>query len=316
MSTTLYAIHDPWFHGDPDGDVDDRSAFCAYDRYLTHHPDDSIRVFVGSRLPKTLKHYSHLRVTFTDKLLKEEVEQAQRILICAPVQDASNRDMLRTILLEHQNGYSQGCKIGCMNFPNQHYLPLLEAVKYPYSTVDTMMTFPVDFIQRLDPHYKDYMLYGVIKLFSPGAILHIPGLLYRLYCPELGGGPGTNMLSIQRILQQRYGILPHLPIDKDHFQEFNRTLIEEKGLVPIPAILGATPIPALIDSLTVMVYFANLVYHTGQGPLYNEHSGIYSLQTLPLGECEIEDPPPLYDLVAAHATLYGFSGQEEIEDFY
>ena len=311
----LYATHDPWFHGMRDGDVDDRAAFQAYEAYLQKHPTETINVYVGNRLPFVLKYYGHLRVTFTDKLLKEDLLQARKILICSPIHDTIDREMIREILTTRQNGYSQGCKIGCMNFPNQNYMPLLESITHRYSTVDTMLTFPVEFLQRLDPHYKDYMRYGCIKLFSPGAILHVPGLLFRLYCPEIGGGPGTNMLAIQRILQT-YGILPHIPIDKDHFIQFNQALIEEKSLKPIPAILNATNIPALIDSLMVMTYFANRVYHTGQGPLYDEQSEIYSLETLPLGECEIEDPPPLYDLVAAHATLYGSFSQEEIQKFY
>jgi hypothetical protein len=310
----LYAIHDPWFHGRSDGDVDDRAAFCAYDRYLRDHPSDTIRVCVGDRLSNTLEYYGHTRISFTDKIQRQDLLEASRILICAPVLDAADREMLREIMAERGNGYAQGCKIGCMNFPNANYLPLLSAVTHPYSTVDTMITFPVEFLMKLDPYYKDYLCYGCIKLFSPGAILHIPGLLYRLYCPGIGGGPGTNMLSIQRILQT-FGILTHIPVDKDHFIEFNQTLCEEKKLVPIPAILRATTIPELIQSLTVMTYFANLVYQVG-GPLYHEGSEIYSLQSLPQGVCLVEDPPPLYDLVAAHWTLYGLQRPEEILAFY
>ncbi len=313
--SALFAIHDPWFHGMPDGDVDDRAAFCVYDAYVSNYPFETIRVYVGDRLAETLKHYNHLGILFTDKMVPEEIEEAKRVLICAPVHDASQREMLREIMSRKQNGYSQGCKIGCMNFPNANYLPLLTSVQTRYSTIETMMTFPLEFLWKLDPLYKDYTRYGCIKLFSPGAILSIPGLLFRLYCPELGGGPGTNMLAIQRLLQQK-GILPHVPVDKDHFAEFNRTLIQEKGLTPIPAILGATAIPELIDSLTVMMYFANLVYDTGRGPLYHENAPIYSLQTLPLGECAVEDPPPLYDLVAAHACLYGWTSQEDLIEFY
>lgn len=316
---TLYAIHDPWFHGLPDGDVDDRGAFCVYDRYLQDHPLESIRVYVGNRLEQTLQHYSHLRVVFTDKLLREEIEIADEILICAPLKEAADRQMLMEIMELRKNGYSQGCKVGSMNFPNHHYLPLLESVSNPYSTVDTMITFPIAFIEKMDPlHSKDYTRYGCIKLFSPGAVAHIPGLLYRLYCPEIGGGPGTNMLSIQRILQQRFGILPDVPIDKDHFIEFNQKLLQsiDTSVLPIDAITKLTPIPALIGSLAVMTYFANLVYITEQGPLYQKDSEIYSLQNLPKGDCLVEDPPPLYDLVAAHAALYGFANKEEILSFY
>jgi hypothetical protein len=192
--SSLYAFHDPWFHGRSDGDVDDRAAFCAYERFLQDHPSESIRVFVGDRLADTLQYYGHTRILFTDQIRREDLLEASRILICSPILDASDREMVRAIISERGNGYSQGCKIGCMNFPNANYLPLLSAVKYPYSTVDTMLTFPVEFLMKLDRHYKDYLCYGCIKLFSPGAILHIQGLLYSLYCPEIGGGPCTNML--------------------------------------------------------------------------------------------------------------------------
>jgi len=305
--TYLYAIHDPWFEGLSDGDVDDRAAFCAYERFLSLNPHKKIVVYVGERYQSTLDHYAHFQVEFRETLNFEEIEQAEKVCISAPVKDASERNFLSAVLNKKGNGYCQGCKIGCMNFPNANYSALLESVVNRYSTVDTMLTFPVNFIQRLDPiYYEDYQKYGYIKLFSPGAIAHIPGLLYRLYCPELGGGPGTNMLTIQKCLQKHFHLLRDLPVDKDHFIEFNQRLIQEKGLHPTRAIRAVTEIPELLDSLTVMIYFANMVYNTGQGPLYHEDAPLYSLSTLPTGTLSIteEETPPLYDLVVAHAVLY------------
>jgi hypothetical protein len=65
-------------------------------------------------------------------------------------------------------------------------------------------------------------------------------------------------------------------------------------------------IPELVDSLTVMMYFANLVYRIQDGPLYKDDTELYSLQSIPEGTLWIEETesPPLYDLVAAHAMLY------------
>lgn len=314
----IYAIHDPWFHGMADGDVDDRAAFCAYEWYLSNNPTQKIIVHVGDRTAETFRHYGHFRITFTETFLEEDIANAQKICICAPVKDPAQREILRRSLTKG-NGYCQGCKIGCMNFPNQSYMPLLESIpnEHRYSTVETMIPFPVSFIQRLDPRYSQhYQEYGYLKLFSPGAVVHVPGLLYRLYCPEMGGGPGTNMLTIQRCLQKHFNLLPDIPVDKDHFARFNRTLIEENELTPIPAILRATQIPELIDSLTVMVYFANKIY----GKVYQEDSEIYSLKTLPPGRIDLveTETPPLYDLIVAHAVLYNqtLPTKEEIIDFY
>jgi hypothetical protein len=111
-----------------------------------------------------------------------------------------------------------------------------------------------------------------------------------------------------------------LPVDKDHFIEFNRRLIQEKGLHITRSILATTPIRELAESLTVMVYFANLVYDTGHGPLYQEDTPLYSLSTLPTGTLSIteEETPPLYDLVVAHAVLYTghLPSKEEILSAY
>lgn len=305
--TYLYAIHDPWFEGKSDGDIDDRAAFCSYEIFLSKYPHKRILVYVGDRYEDTVNHYSHFHVEFRQHMIASEVEEAEKICICAPIKDASERAFLASVMNEKKNGYSQGCKIGCMNFPNPSYMPLLESVTYRYSTVDTMLTLPTEFIQKLDPiYYEEYQKYGYIKLFSPGAIVKIPGLLYRLYCPELGGGPGTNMLTIQKCLQKHFLLLPEIPIDKDHFMEFNQRLIELQGLKPTNAILRITQIPELVMSLTVMIYFANRIYDTGNGPLYTEETDLYSLADLPSGSIQImeEETPPLYDLVVAHAVLY------------
>jgi hypothetical protein len=309
-SIYLYAIHDPWFHGMPDGDVDDRAAFCAYEKYAIAYPDKKIIVHVGDRYDETAQHYGHFRLEFRKDFIEEEIASAEKICICAPVKNERERNYLTYVLSLKKNGYCQGCKIGCMNFPNQAYMPLLESVSQRYSTVDTMITFPVSFTQRIDPLYwEEYQKYGLLKLFSPGAIVHIPGLLYRLYCPGLGGGPGTNMLTIQKCLQTHFDILDEMPVDKDHFMEFNQALIKKKGLKPTAAIQkmpNVMAIPELVDSLTVMVYFANLVYRIQDGPLYKDDTELYSLQSIPEGTLWIQETesPPLYDLVAAHAMLY------------
>jgi hypothetical protein len=197
-----------------------------------------------------------------------------------------------------------------------------------------MITFPMSFLQILDPPYfTDYQKYGFMKLISPGSIAHIPGLLYRLYCPDVGGGPGTNMLAIQRYLQDYFHILPEIEIDKNTFAIFNKELIDQKGLT-LPRTIRNMPIlqdnPMLRDAITVMVYFANLIY-TKEGtrdPLYDDDTPLYSLDNLPPGSIRLlrdhymnthkkMESPPLYDLIAAHAVLYDhLPSKEEVIAFY
>lgn len=329
MSTSiaLYAIHDPWFHGLPDGDVDDRAAFCAYEKYLSHNSGQRIIVYVGDRYDETVMHYGYSCIEFRKAFDFQEIAFSKKILICAPVKEPSDRLQLTNIISHFENGYSQGCKIGCMNFPNANYEPLLESITHRYSTVDTMITFPTEFGQRLDPvFWKDYQEYSILKLISPGAIVHIPGLLYRLYCPGLGGGPGTNMLAIQKIMQTHFDILDDLPVDKDHFSEFNQALIQKKKLVPTAAIQRLSHVmdnPPLLESMMVMIYFANLIYRLDDRKLYEDETDLYSLQTIPRGNLwikteDMEETPPLYDLVAAHAALYEtpLPTKEELMAFY
>lgn len=302
----LYAFHDPWFHGFSDGDVDDRAAFCVYERFLRMNPSKRIMVYVGERYQETMRYYGHFQIEFQETLHIPDVESADKVCVCAPIKNPVDRANVGTIVYHKKNGYCQGCKIGTMNFPNANYEGLLECMTYRYSTADTMIPFPISFIKKLDPSYQDYTQYGYIKLFSPGAIANIPGLLYRLYCPEMGGGPGTNMLTIQRCLQKHFHLLEDIPVDKDHFALFNERLILEKGLTPTQPIKQITDNYYLRNSLTVMMYFANLVYLTN-GPLYTEETPLYSLNNLPEGTLAIvdEETPPLYDMVVAHAVLYG-----------
>jgi hypothetical protein len=324
MTVALYAIHDPWFHGIADGDVDDRAAFCAYEHYLQKNPNQKIIVYVGDRYEETIKHYGHFRIVFKEAYSLEDASTAEKISICAPIKHAFFRASLTQLLETKKNGYCQGCKIGCMNFPNQQYMPLLESIpeSHRFSTLDTMITFPVSFIQKLDPiYYEDYQQYGYMKLFSPGAIANIPGLLYRLYCPELGGGPGTNMLTIQRCLQKHFNLLPEITVSKDQFDEFNKQLIQTQGIHTTSAIRQMSIMEGndeLLRSITVMAYFANLIYKTND-TLYKEDTPLYSLKDLPQGTIALkeEETPPLYDLIATHAVLYGnLPKKEDLIEFY
>ena len=85
-----------------------------------------------------------------------------------------------------------------------------------------------------------------------------------------------------------------------------------------------------MDSITVMTYFANLIYKKDDtyDLLYEDTTPLYSLNNMPHGSIlllaehylpKITDveTPPMYDLVAAHAVLYGsIPTKEEVMSFY
>jgi hypothetical protein len=90
----LYAIHDPWFYGLSDGDVDDRAAFCAYEHYLSKYPEKKIIVYVGDRYDYVLQYYGHFHIVFKRYIDAEEIVAASKILICANVEDSNLRQFL------------------------------------------------------------------------------------------------------------------------------------------------------------------------------------------------------------------------------
>ena len=311
---SLYCIHDPWFFGLKDGDMDDRAAFKYYERYLEKNPDKSIVVYIaGERYGLTVEYFKNSKIIFHNLFIKELAAQSDKICICAPVCDPGVRNILTDIITKKQNGYCQGHKIGSTNFPSMAYNELLESIPLynRYNTITTNVQFHHTFLDILDPEYKqDYMSYAILKLISPAGILHVAGLLYRLYCPVLGGGPGTNMLKIQEILQKHFGLLPDVTIHEDAFQDFNSRLILEKSLTSSPAIkklmAGYPDNNVLEEALIVMVYFANLVFVKKDGNLLYEKNDICSLNTVPEGmlKIQLDETPPLYDLVAAFCTLH------------
>ena len=88
--------------------------------------------------------------------------------------------------------------------------------------------------------------------------------------------------------------------------------------------------PMLSDSITVMVYFANLIYIKDgtNEDLYTDDTPLYSLNDMPPGSIlllrdqylnahkEMESPP-LYDLITSHAVLYDhLPTKEEVISFY
>jgi len=310
---SLYCIHDPWFFGLKDGDMDDRAAFKYYERYLEKNPDKSIVVYIaGERYGLTVEYFKNSKIIFHNHFIKELASQSDKICICAPVCDPGIRNILTDIITKKQNGYCQGHKIGSTNFPSMAYNELLESIPLynRYNTITTNIQFHHSMLDTLDPVCKqDYLSYAILKLISPAGILHVPGLLYRLYCPILGGGPGTNMLKIQEILQKHFGFLPDVTIREDTFQEFNKRLIQEESLTSTDAIkklmAGYPDNTVLEEALIVMVYFANMVFVKKDGSLLYEKNDICSLNTVPEGmlKIQLEETPPLYDLVAAFCVL-------------
>jgi hypothetical protein len=351
----IYAIHDSYYPGCSDGDVDDRAAIQYYDKYLCEHHDVGYIVvyLVGEGRFENAIPYMDLqtnqgkRIVFENAFNVYEAIAAQKILICAPVPDENVRTELAKIIRTNQNGYCQGDKIGVTNFPKPEYEELLESIPVHnrFSTQSTAIQFPTNLLDILDPQNKgEYMSYGLLKLIAIGGIIHIPSLIYRLYCPEIGGGPGTNMLKIQELIQKhlvpmmrngdydqtKVQQLNELIVYKGNFEEFNALLIDivshkeiyissNMNLVHNFMTIFQEKMPdanhtAMENALKVMIYFARMIYvTTDAGLLFDESTTkFYSLSEMPQGNLmiELDDTPPLYDFVVAYLVMNGYDNQE------
>jgi hypothetical protein len=347
----LYTIHDAFYPGCSDGDVDDRAAIQLYDKYLCDHPNDYIIVYLTgeSRFKNATKYLNQQtntgkRIVYTDKYNPYEAKYAKNILICAPIPDPSVRADLSAIITLNQNGYCQGDKIGVTNFPKAEYKELLDSIpeRNRFSTQQTSIAFPVHLLDYLDFENKDeYLSYGLFKLFAIGGIIHIPSLVYRLYCPEIGGGPGTNMLKIQELIQKHLipmmekgdynqelvSDLKKLIVYSGNFEEFNDLLIQivyhkeiymnsNFNLVNEFMIQFRKEMPdanhkAMENALKVMIYFARMIYVKYDADLLFDHNTtkFYSLSEIPEGKLmiELDESPPLYDFVFAYLVLNGYN---------
>jgi hypothetical protein len=347
----LYAVHDSYHPGCNDGDVDDRASIQLYDKYLFEHPEvKSIVVYlVGKgryeKATTTMDNQINKgkRIIYEKEFNPETVKSAEKIVICAPIQDDAIRKVLTECILEKKNGYCQGDKIGVNNFPKPEYKELLDAIpeENRFSTSTTSLTFPSILLNFLDPFYKDeYMSYGLLKLIAIGGIIHLPALIYRLYCPEIGGGPGTNMLKIQEIIQ-KYFIpkmksnektkrLNDLIVFKGNFEEFNSLLIEIVSTEEIyytanmnvvsefisifKEKLPTANFKAMEEALKVMIYFSRIIYQPFEGELFGKDAKFYSLSEIPEGKLQIEldETPPLYDFVVSYMVLNGYNANSEV----
>jgi hypothetical protein len=340
---TVYAIHDSYYPGCDDGDIDDRLAVNYYSKFLEDHSDiDYIVVYlVGEgRFEKGLPYMNQKQIIYQDRFDFAEADAADKIIICAPVPDENVRIELAKIIRTKQNGYCQGDKIGVTNFPKPEYQELLDSIpeKHRFSTQSTAITFPTKVIDILDPQNKgEYMSYGLLKLIAIGGIIHIPSLIYRLYCPGIGGGPGTNMLKIQELIQKhlipqmetqdydqtKINLLRELIVYTGNFEQFNSLLLDlvwhkeiyrtsnfsivEDFMKTFIEKMPNAIHKAMENSLKVMIYFARMIYVTYDADLLfgSNATKFYSLAEMPQGSLmiELDETPPLYDMVVAHLVL-------------
>jgi hypothetical protein len=332
MTTVFYAIHDAWFYSLNDGDVDDRAAIKFYEKMIEKNPEIKIMVyFTDERFNISKSYFNNSNITFCENFNIEDVLMSDKVGVFAKIKDEKIRNALVPILTEKKNGYCQGDKIGSYNFPDDNYSALLNSMTYKYSTDFTNICFKDSFLDILDPEYKnDYLVYGLLKLIAIGGIIHFPGLVYRLYCPKIGGGPGTNMLKIQNWFKSIIPELNEITIDSDNFRMVNEIILneyvpsliilnyfkplttfmkkaEEMKKVKIGDQLVDIDLEALHNSLKVMIVFANIIYKPRVGiSLFNiETTDFYTLTNIPLGDLMIslDETPPLYDLIAAYCIL-------------
>ncbi len=343
---TIYAIHDAYYPGCDDGDVDDRGAINYYARFLESNPEyEYVTVYlVGKgRFAKGLPYMTQKNIIYEETFNLSEAMLADKIIISAPVPDENVRSELAKIIREKQNAFCQGDKIGVTNFPKPEYQELLDSIpeKNRFSTQTTAITFPPRILDILDPENKgEYMSFGLLKLIAIGGIIHMPSLIYRLYCPEIGGGPGTNMLKIQELIQKhlvpimkddydqtKVQQLKELIVYKGNFEEFNRLVIDivhhkeiyvhaSMNLVNQFMVTFREKLPdanheAMENALKVMIYFARMIYVTTDADLLFDTSTtkFYSLSEMPQGNLmiDLDETPPLYDLVVAHLVLNGYT---------
>jgi hypothetical protein len=155
-SIDLYAIHDAWFHSMNDGDVDDRAAIKFYEKLIDKHSNIKIMVyFTDSRFNISKSYYLNTNIIIQENFNILDVMKAKKVGVFSKIKDATIREQLTTLLSERNNGYCQGDKIGCYNFPDDNYKPLLDSMTYKFSTEYTSITFPVTFLDKLDPKYKN-----------------------------------------------------------------------------------------------------------------------------------------------------------------
>lgn len=344
----LYAIHDAWFYSLVDGDVDDRAAIKFYEKMVMKNPEIRIMVyFTDDRYNISTSYYNSSNITFCENFDVNDVLMAKKVGVFAKIKNQKIRDDLVPILTEKKNGYCQGDKIGTYNFPDDNYLQLLNSMTYKFSTDFTNVCFSDKFLDSLDPEYKnDYLVYGLLKLIAIGGIIGIPSLVYRLYCPKIGGGPGTNMLAIQNWFKTIILDLNYISIDADNFKIVNEIILNEcmyitktftylEQIKPLNDFmaqaenLGKVKIgdqtvdidfKALENSLKVMILFANLVYKPNEGnALFTTDTvEFYKLTNMPVGNLMIslDKTPPLYDLIAAYCILNNiYSNDLEQKEF-
>ncbi len=340
----LYAIHDAYYPGCNDGDVDDRAAIQYYNRYVNQHVSHVIVYLVGEGRYDMAKNYMEQtdKIQFRHVFNAEEARGADKIILCAPIPDENVRVELAAILREKKNGYCQGDKIGVTNFPKPEYQELLDSIpeKHRFSTQSTAVTFPPQILDILDPFNKDeYMSYGLLKLFAIGGIIHNPSLVYRLYCPKIGGGPGTNMLKIQQLIQKhiipmmldcdpvKVQQLKELIVYDGNFEEFNSLLIDivwhkeiymnanmklvDDFMMTFIQMMPYANFAAMENALRVMVFFARMIYVTYDASLLFDlnTTKFYSLSEIPRGSLmiQLDETPPLYDFVVAYLVLNGYT---------
>lgn len=338
MSSTidLYAIHDAWFHSMNDGDVDDRATIKFYEKLIERNPNINIMVYLtDERFNVSKQYYLNSNVKFQDKFNITDVMNANKIGVFAKIKDSTIREQLVSVLTEKKNGYCQGDKIGSYNFPDDSFKPLLDSMTYKYSTEYTNITFPVSLLDNLDPEYKsDYLVYGLLKLIAIGGIVSLPSLVYRLYCPKIGGGPGTNILKIQGWFFENTKLGDcGIAIDADNFQYINEIIIDEyiekngsellshfepltqfmesakkMKQVKINDVMVDIDLRALEMSLKVMIIFGNSVYQPKTSNcLFDENTKeFYKLSNMPPGNllASFNETPPLYDLVASYSIMF------------
>lgn len=343
-------FHDPHVAGQVTGDVDDLAAMRLYETMMKIDPYLRVTVYLtDERLVAAQPYFTDTNLVIKNlsekgpdgkvviNLKEADLYSADKIGVFAPIADKDIRDMITRVILAKKNGYCQGDKIGVTNFPNKDYENLLHAIDAKFSTETTNLSFPSELLTDLDPNFSEkYLSYGLLKLIAIGGIARNPKLVYRLYCPGIGGGPGTNLIKILELIQKNnpFQSVPSdvdftsIPCDMasagtlcqhiidlyDKKQKMENTADPLDGFMPLDNLIDEASKDATIDtqslrnSLKVMLIFGNMIYAPTDGTVLfnNTQEKFHSFLDIPSGKLMIslDKTPPLYDLVAAYCMMF------------
>jgi hypothetical protein len=338
----LLLVLDIWVPGMSLGDIDD--LLLAATAHLMNDKV-SLKIYLvnnearlaAMRGQQDLAGYFSEGTFIEGKFTAEHLAWATKVLVCAPMDDPEAVALMTADSAANPGKYGcQGADDKAYNIKGEALQAMANTFVSRYPTNKTNISFDKSILTKL--RFEDSVInmclsYTFRKLVSPGAVL---GIVARLYCPLVAGGPGGNMLTIQRHLNtvffdNKLSVTAesfHATNESIHaFVKANRLALEEDvrfrfsyeaidlflaDVDPVVDQLAAAnpTIAELPLAMRVVRLYANLFYvpHAGFAPLYAPDTPFFALDNLPDGALHHSIETQLttvvgYDLVAGWAFL-------------